>query len=77
MCPDPELCKRLGRHIHGRLWEIWNGVNISPEKAARYRAMWENGPTDDIVKVINFKRKECNCGKRKQNLSDQSKEPNR
>ena len=36
--PDPALCARLGRHIHGRLWELWN---TSPE----HRAKWEREAT--------------------------------
>lgn len=39
-CPDPALCAELKTHIAGRLWEIWNGINIDPEKAEKYRAMW-------------------------------------
>lgn len=40
--PDPFLCAYLKQHIHGRLWEIWNGQNISPEEAAKYRELWIN-----------------------------------
>lgn len=38
--PDPFLCAYLKQHIHGRLWEIWNGQNISAEDAAKYRELW-------------------------------------
>jgi hypothetical protein len=40
-CPDPALCQRLKRHITGRLWEIWNNVNIDPKVAQQYRDLWE------------------------------------
>lgn len=40
-CPDAELCARLGKHIHGRLLQIWRGENIDPVMAAQYRAKWE------------------------------------
>jgi hypothetical protein len=39
--PEPELCERLGFHLVGRMWQIWHGVNIDPEVAARYREMWQ------------------------------------
>lgn len=39
-CPDEQLCQRLKHHIHGRLWEIWQGINISPDKALAYRNKW-------------------------------------
>ena len=32
--PDPKLCERLGRHIFGGLWILWN---TKPE----WRAKWE------------------------------------
>lgn len=38
--PEPELCELLGRHIHGRLWEIWLGVVLTPEKCEAYRESW-------------------------------------
>lgn len=31
--PQPELCRLLGRHIHGRLWQHWN-------QREDYRALW-------------------------------------
>ena len=37
---DPGLCEQLGRHITGRLWQIWNGIGISPDKARVYRDRW-------------------------------------
>jgi hypothetical protein len=39
-CPDPELCKKLKRHIVGRLWEIWHGIDIDPALAEDYRRRW-------------------------------------
>ena len=39
-CPKPELCEELQQHINGRLWEIWNGINITPITAKKYRSMW-------------------------------------
>ncbi len=39
-CPDKELCLKLGRHIHHRLYEIWQGINIDPRLAQQYRNLW-------------------------------------
>src|SRR6185369_6564974 len=33
-CPSPALCRRLGRHVRGYLWQLWN-------TRADYRALWE------------------------------------
>jgi hypothetical protein len=39
-CPDPALCKRLKKHINNRLFDIWNGIGISPGQAQLYRDLW-------------------------------------
>jgi hypothetical protein len=39
-CPDPALCARLRKHIKGRLWRIWNGIDIDPTEAMKYRILW-------------------------------------
>lgn len=45
-CPDPALCNRLRRHVHGRLWEWWTG-NCPPERPCdqatreQYIELWE------------------------------------
>lgn len=64
MCghPDPELCGRLGMHIHGRLWEIWNGINITAEKAAVFRAMWEAQACPHKGKATGDKVRCKTCG---------------
>ena len=47
-CPDPELCRRLRRHIRGRLWEIWNGINIAADKAEAYRELWRRQAAEEL-----------------------------
>jgi ADP-heptose:LPS heptosyltransferase len=42
-CPDPELCKKLNKHINGRLWDIWNNKVLTPEKCAKYRQSLSGG----------------------------------
>lgn len=43
-CPDPNLCEMLGRHIHGRRYEIWMGRFTSHPRSQKeceeYRRMW-------------------------------------
>ena len=47
-CPNPKLCHRLGRHIRGRLWELWNCdcppdnpcQEEGPNGCAAYRQLW-------------------------------------
>lgn len=69
--PDPALCKRLNRHIHGRLWDIWNDKVLTPEQCAAYRAIWEGKQPEQVaappatttqeLRPIE-PRKPCNCG---------------
>jgi hypothetical protein len=35
--PNAGLCAALKRHIRGRLWELWNGVNVAPAMAEGFR----------------------------------------
>src|SRR5215472_14845571 len=42
-CPDPRLCDRLGWHVHGRHWEIWNNLGIDRAIADRIRQEWLAG----------------------------------
>lgn len=41
-CPDPALCARLGRHILGRLWDIWQGTadGLTQTQCEAYRQHW-------------------------------------
>lgn len=43
-CPDPNLCGMLGRHIHGRRYEIWVGRftthPLPPNECHAYRRRW-------------------------------------
>lgn len=52
-CPDPRLCARLKFHINHRLWEVWNNLNVSRERARRIRNEWLAGrmPTEDDLRV--------------------------
>jgi hypothetical protein len=63
-CPDPALCKRLKRHIHGRLWEIWNNIKIDEKTAESYRQLWERqaGLKEELPKGTSKRR--CNCHKK-------------
>lgn len=40
-CPADGFCARYKREMKGRTREICRGENITPEKAAKYRANWE------------------------------------
>jgi hypothetical protein len=62
-CPDPALCRRLGRHITGRLWEIWTGTaeGLTLDQCGLYRAQWqglETGPFDRVVLLTLARRPE-------------------
>ena len=39
--PDPALCRRLKKHIHGRLWELYHS---SPEHRAKWEAEADGRP---------------------------------
>jgi len=54
-CPDPSLCKTLKRHITGRLWEIWKGVNIEPAKAEAYRQLWRRQAAAGSAAAVEFR----------------------
>ena len=71
-CPDPALCARLKRHINGRLWEIWNNVNIDPKTAQQYRDLWERQAKGGGEEAPTFRPRPttkprqpggCNCGR--------------
>ncbi len=68
-CPDPTLCKRLNKHINGRLWEIWTGVNIDQQTAQKYRNLWERQAKTSVPKAEvqpeGEKKRGCGCGKKK------------
>jgi GT2 family glycosyltransferase len=38
--PNPRLCDLLGRHIVGRLYEIWHARALTPEACGAYRHTW-------------------------------------
>jgi hypothetical protein len=62
-CPDPALCRRLGRHVMGRMWDIWNGraEGLTPEQCGVYRAQWQGhcpGPFDRVVILTLARRPE-------------------
>lgn len=77
-CPDPALCQRLKKHINGRLWEIWNNINIDPKTAQKYRDLWERQAKLPTPKPLPRKpllpqkggqpngepKRGCNCGRR-------------
>lgn len=41
-CPDPALCKKLNKHISGRLWDIWQGKaeGLTVKQCFQYRQKW-------------------------------------
>ncbi len=62
-CPNPALCEQLKKHINGRLWEIWNSVNIDPKVAESYRRLWQRQAGMEEQPVGQSKRG-CKCGKK-------------
>ncbi len=59
--PDPALCHRLKKHIYDRLWEIWNGINIDPKDAQKYRSLWEKQAKLGRLSTIEPKKRDCGC----------------
>lgn len=59
-CTEPGWCPHYQKHLTGRLWEIAKGINIDPETAEKYRALWARlaGLTERPV-VDTTKR--CGC----------------
>ena len=53
-CPEPELCKLLQVHLHGRRWDIFCGTVLTPEKCERYRQYWCNQAEVDRESVDKF-----------------------
>jgi hypothetical protein len=61
-CPDPTLCERLGQHINGRLWEIWQCAEtgrclyIDVITAKQYQLLWKAGvgkmATAEVTSVV-------------------------
>jgi hypothetical protein len=69
-CPDPKICQELKMHIRGRLWEIWNNVNIDPSVAEKYRDLWRRQATagkipPKEVKPMAEPKRGGDCGCRK------------
>lgn len=48
-CPDPKLCERLNRHVHGKMYELY-------QNDERYRKILEGDLQEPslIQKAINF-----------------------
>lgn len=72
-CPDPALCQKLNKHMKGRLWDIWNGINIDPKTAQKYRELWSKQAKVETPKVETQKmavqsdgekKSGCKCGKK-------------
>lgn len=66
--PSSELCQKLGKHLHGRLWELY-------QTYPKYKALWESqAPGAKEVKAVAVApfrpparppvRKPCGCGKK-------------
>ena len=56
-CPCPPLCKLLGRHVSGRLWEIWSEQFTSDPLPSRrchlYREMWCRESGVDLQRALD------------------------
>lgn len=74
ICPADGFCQRYQREMLGRPREICQGINITPEKAAKYRANWtrvasqqprSKGAGDhlkEIIAIVGGKmRHDCGC----------------
>ncbi len=49
-CPEPDLCRKLGRHMNPHLLSIWYGTNpnVTPEAAADLRSRWVAAAVEPI-----------------------------
>jgi len=57
-CPDPILCRRLGRHIHGHQYQLW--LSDTPEAQA-FRDLWEKEAAQKRERFLKQRKSGCGC----------------
>lgn len=62
-CDGPNTeCRRSGKPMVGRLWELCSGTNCSAELSERYRAAWDGLPIPPRTTVPKRRRHLCSAG---------------